>query len=158
MAGGTASRFETRQCRETDNVPGKLGYQDGRRWGKAEACGTNHGQPQYTRMVDCISCQHFEVTMTNLLQKHWEWQEGQKTNDEARQCETTHDACDKHGRQDAFDVARPKQVARIMEDHNVHGWIIAALLREMAGLEGGVWRINFPFAQCIRQGSVEAPR
>ena len=27
-------------------------------------------------------------------------------------------------------------IARIMEDHNVHGWIIAALLREMARLEG----------------------
>ena len=35
-----------------------------------------------------------------------------------------------------FDVARPKHIAKIMEDHTVHGWIIAALLREMAGLEG----------------------
>ena len=34
----------------------------------------------------------------------------------------------------AFDVARPKHIARIMEDHNVRGWIIAALSREMAGL------------------------
>ena len=35
-----------------------------------------------------------------------------------------------------FDVARPKHIARIMEGHTVHGWIIAALLSETAGLEG----------------------
>ena len=61
----------------------------------------------------------------------------------------------------AFDVARPKHFARIMEDHNVHGWIIAALLREMAGLEGHATfecvERKFSFARCIRQGSVEAP-
>ena len=36
----------------------------------------------------------------------------------------------------AFDVARPKHIAKIMGDHDVHGWIVAASLREMAGLEG----------------------
>ena len=36
----------------------------------------------------------------------------------------------------AFDVARPKHIAKIMGDHDVHGWIAAASLREMAGLEG----------------------
>ena len=35
-----------------------------------------------------------------------------------------------------FDVARPKHIAKIMGDQDVHGWITAALLREMAGLEG----------------------
>ena len=40
--------------------------------------------------------------------------------------------------QTAFDVARPKHIARIMEKHNVHGWIIAALSREMTGLQGQV--------------------
>ena len=25
--------------------------------------------------VDGISCQHLQVMMTNLLQRHWEWQE-----------------------------------------------------------------------------------
>ena len=34
----------------------------------------------------------------------------------------------------AFDVARPKHIAKIMGDHDVHGWIVAASLREMAGL------------------------
>ena len=36
----------------------------------------------------------------------------------------------------AFAVARLVHMTKIMEDHDGHGWIIAALLREMAGLEG----------------------
>ena len=59
-----------------------------------------------------------------------------------------------------FDVARPKHIARIMEDHNAHGWIIATLLREMTGSEGqAVFECvesEVSFARCIRQGSVDA--
>ena len=51
---------------------------------------------------------------------------------------------------------------QIMEDHKIHGWIIASLLREMAGLEGEAMfecvESKFSFARCLRQGSVEAPR
>ena len=47
-----------------------------------------------------------------------------------------------------------------MEDHDVHGCIIAAFLGEMAGLVGqatseGV-ESKFSMARCIRQGRVEA--
>ena len=35
-----------------------------------------------------------------------------------------------------FDVARPQHIAHIVEGPDVHGWIIAALMREMTGLEG----------------------
>ena len=72
--------------------------------------------------------------ITNLLQKHCEWQEDRSS-------------MLKHGSvvrltmylasmeiKTAFDEARPGHVAQIMEGHNTHGWIIAALLREMAGL------------------------
>ena len=38
--------------------------------------------------------------------------------------------------QTAFDESKPKHVAQIMDNHNTHGWIIAALLREMSGLSG----------------------
>ena len=62
----------------------------------------------------------------------------------------------------AFAVARLVHMTKIMEDHDVHGWIIAALLREMAGLEGQATfesvESKFSFARCIRQGSVEAHR
>ena len=36
----------------------------------------------------------------------------------------------------AFDEARPRRVEQIMEGHDAHGWIISALLREMAELVG----------------------
>ena len=61
---------------------------------------------------------------------------GQKTNDEAQQCETTHDVCGKHGHHDCLRRGESKHIAPLVEDHSVHGWNIAALLREMAGLEG----------------------
>ena len=35
-----------------------------------------------------------------------------------------------------FDEARPRHVAEIMENHEKHGWLIAAHLREMSGLGG----------------------
>ena len=36
----------------------------------------------------------------------------------------------------AFDEAKPKHVAPILDNHNTHGWLIVALLCEMSGLEG----------------------
>ena len=49
-----------------------------------------------------------------------------------------------------------------MGNHNTHGWLIAALLREMSGLEGKATsecaESSFIFNKCLRQGSVEAPR
>ena len=39
-----------------------------------------------------------------------------------------------------FDDARPRHVAKLMENHDTHGWLIPALLREMPGLEGKAWR------------------
>ena len=48
-----------------------------------------------------------------------------------------------------------------MGDRDTHGWITAALLRELGGLEGHATFKNmeskFNFTLCIRQGSVEAP-
>ena len=131
--------------------------------------------------IDGISCQHLQVMMTHLLQntgngrrngipcdddtcttKHWEWQEEWNT-------------MLKHGRvirptmylasldiKTAFDDVKPKHVEQIMDSHNTHGWSIAALLREMLGLEGKAMfecvESSFAFTRCLRQGSVEAPR
>ena len=36
----------------------------------------------------------------------------------------------------ACDKARPRHVAKIIENHDAHGWLIAALLREKSGLAG----------------------
>ena len=61
----------------------------------------------------------------------------------------------------AFDEAKPKHVAKIMDNHHTHGWIIVALLREMSGLSGkaifGCVESSFAFNPCLRQGSVESP-
>ena len=60
----------------------------------------------------------------------------------------------------AFHVARPKLMAKIVKDH-VHGWSIAVLLRETAGLEGQATFENveskFSCARCIRQGASKFP-
>ena len=61
-----------------------------------------------------------------------------------------------------FDEARPRHVAESMEHHETHGWLIAALLREMSGFGGEATfecvESSFVFNRCLRQGSVEAPR
>ena len=51
-----------------------------------------------------------------------------------------------------FDEARPRHVAEIMENHEMHGWLIAAPLREMSGLGGEAMR-----GERIRLQSVFAP-
>ena len=60
----------------------------------------------------------------------------------------------------AFDV--PKCIAQLLLEQHMHGWLIAALLWEMAGHEGEAAFENveskFLVPKCIRQGSVEAPR
>ena len=62
----------------------------------------------------------------------------------------------------AFDEARPKHVAKIMDSHNTHGGIIVAISREMSGLSGKAMfecvESSFAFNRRLRQGSVEAPR
>ena len=62
----------------------------------------------------------------------------------------------------AFDEVRPRQIAKIMENHDIHWWLIDALLREMPGLEGKAMfecvESSFNFTRCLRQGNVEAPR
>ena len=53
-------------------------------------------------------------------------------------------------------------VAKILDGHDTHGWLIAALLRGMSGLSGKATfecvESNFSFNRVLRQGSVEAPR
>ena len=83
--------------------------------------------------LDGISCQHLQVIMTNVIQKHWEWQE-------ERNLVMKHGTVTRPTQylasldiKTAFDEARPKHVAKIMDSHSTHGWIISALLREMSG-------------------------
>ena len=85
--------------------------------------------------IDGISCQHLQVMVTNLLQKHWERQE--ETSLMVRQFSILRPTMFLASLdiKTAFDEAKPKHVVKIMENHDSHGWLIAALLREMAGLK-----------------------
>ena len=53
-----------------------------------------------------------------------------------------------------------RNVAKIMGSHNTHGWIIAALLREMSGLSDKAMfecvESSFAFNRCARQGKPHA--
>ena len=53
-------------------------------------------------------------------------------------------------------------MAQILDCQGTHGWLIAALLREVSGLEGKAMfecvESSFDFNRCLCQVSVEAPR
>ena len=89
----------------------------------------------YVGDIDNISCQHLHLLMTQL-QKHWESQEDRCKNmghgSERRPMMYVSSIDIKT----TCGVARPKHLSKIMEDQDVHGWIVGALLREMADLEG----------------------
>ena len=97
-----------------------------------------------------------------LAKKHWEWQEERnpvlRHVGEVRptMCLASFDI------KTAFDEAKPKHVAHILDCHDTNGWLIAAFLREMSGLEGNAMfecvESSFIFNRCLRQGSMEAPR
>ena len=112
--------------------------------------------------IDGISCQHLQVLMTQLLQKPWEWQKA-----EGRTCGTEV--------KEGLRCMLPVWISRrhltwpdrntsgnSWGDQNVDVWIVAAFLREMAGLEGRATFEHvdgtFPLTRCVRQGSVQTPR
>ena len=78
---------------------------------------------------------------------------------ETWQRDSTNSVYGKLGHQDSF---RRGEIAKVMESPDTHGWLIAALLREMSGLEGKAMFVcvesSFTFNRCLRQESVEAPR
>ena len=59
---------------------------------------------------------------------------GQRSHVKAWQCGATTMCLARMDIKTAFDEARLRHVAKIMEGRNTHGWIISALLREMSGL------------------------
>ena len=88
--------------------------------------------------VDGISCQQLQVMVMNLLVVR----------------PTMYMA--------SLDIKTAFDVAKILDSHNTHGWLIAAFLREKSGLSGMASfecvESCFSFKKCLRQGSVEAPR
>ena len=94
--------------------------------------------------------------------KHWEWQEDRNPVMKHATVVRPKMYLASSDIKTAFDEARPKHVANILNRHNAHGWLIAAILREMSGLEGKAMfeRVEscISFNRCLRQGSMEALR
>ena len=95
--------------------------------------------------IDGISCQHLQVLMTQPLLKHWEWQEDRVKN-------VWHDNEKKPTMylanmdiKTAFDMARPKHIAKLVVDQDFHGWLTAALFREMADLKDHIENVTVLF-------------
>ena len=109
--------------------------------------------------IESISCQHSQVMMTNLLQKYLGMAGGQKTNDYARQRDTTHNVVGEHGHQ--VGLRRGETEAHCTNYGGAQcPWLnyCSPLTRDGRIRRTGHVESKFRFARCIRQGSVEAPR
>ena len=81
--------------------------------------------------VEGMSSQHLQVLMTNLPQKDWEWQEeGNPTLKHGSAVRPTMDLASLDIKT-AFDEAKPKHVVQILDKHDTHEWLVAALLRDV---------------------------
>ena len=102
-----------------------------------------------------VNCEHMQVLLTNLLQKHWEWQENRRKDWEPSKFRYKTMYMASLDVKTAFDVARPSVVSKILHGH------VAALLAEMQDVKGSACFENceteFRYSKCIRQGGVEAP-
>ena len=108
-----------------------------------------------------VNCEHMQALVTNVFQRHWEWQEDRRTDLQQGLCRyntafmTTLDV------KTAFDVAKPAAASRILTLTRVHGHVAAALLAEMQDVRGSACFENsdteFRYSRCIRQCGVEAP-
>ena len=78
--------------------------------------------------VESISCQHLQVMMANLLQKHWEWQD--ERNPSLRHGSAVRPTMylASLDMKTAIDETKPKHVAKILDSHATHGWLIVAFL------------------------------
>ena len=83
-----------------------------------------------------MCCQHLQVDGIKSDPITLGMAQGQNSRAESSSvvCSTMYLAC--MDIKTAFDESRPRHVAKIMENHETHGCLIVAFLREMSGLEG----------------------
>ena len=108
-----------------------------------------------------VNCEHMQVLLTNLLQKHWEWQEHRRKDWEPGKFRYKTMYMASLDVKTAFDVARPSVVSKVLSLIGTHGHLVAALFAEMQDVKGSACFENceteFRYSKCIRQGGVEAP-
>ena len=96
---------------------------------------TSHGRSQQPKLSTSTSVGH------KSFYKALGMARGKISHVETWQRDSTNNVYGKLGQ--AFDKAKPRRIARIMESHNIHGWLIAALLREESDVR--LRRKLFPF-------------
>ena len=84
--------------------------------------------------VNNISCHHVLVLVTNLLHRHWEWPEERSPMLKGGSVVRSTMFMASLDIKTAFAEARLRHLSKIMESHDIHGWLIAALLRECQDL------------------------
>ena len=108
-----------------------------------------------------VNCEHMQALVTNIFQRHCEWQEDRRTDLQPRLCRyNTAFSMASLDVDTAFDVATPSVVSKILTLTGVHGPLTAALLSETQDVRGSACSENsetgFRHSRCIRHGGVEA--
>ena len=67
--------------------------------------------------------------MTQLLQQHWEWQDDRRPMRRHGSVKRPTTYLTRMDIKTTFDVTRSRHIAKIMEDHAVHRWIVTVLGR-----------------------------
>ena len=85
-----------------------------------------------------VNCEHMQALVTNMFQRHWEWQEDRWTDIQPGMCRYNTAFMASLDVKKAFDVAKPSVVSHILTLTGVHGHLAAALLAASAK---EVWRL-----------------
>ena len=108
-----------------------------------------------------VNCEHMQALVTNILQRHWEWQDDSRVDLQPGRFRYNTAFMASLDVKTALDVARPAVANKILTLTGVHGHLTAALLAEMQDVRGSASFENceteFRYSRCIRQGGVEAP-
>ena len=98
-----------------------------------------------------------------MLHRHQEGQENKREKEGDADAPHPHvqdDACAQSARQDRLQRGQARSYCQVIEGDGVHGWIIAAMLKDMKDLKGLTscesCETEFRHSRCIRQGRVEA--
>ena len=108
-----------------------------------------------------VNCEHMQALVTNIFQRHWEWQEDRRVDLQPGRFRYNTAFMASLDVKKAFDVAKPSVVPKILTLTGVHGHLTAALLAEMQDVRGSGSFENseteFRYSRCISQGNVSAP-
>ena len=83
-----------------------------------------------------VTCEHMQVLVTNIFQRHWEWQEDRRVDLQLVRFRYNTAFMASLDVKTAFDVAGPAVVSKILTLTGVHGHLTAALMAAMQDVRG----------------------